>query len=100
MLKALFYYLMELFQFSPKHHLYFTSIINFMSILPFTPSDVPLFDILLQKTRLEKKNRTSQITPSRVFTQKMIHSVNSCFHTIYLAFSHSNILTTLAFFHS
>ena len=28
----------------------------------------------------------------------MIHSVHSCFHTIYLAFSNSNSLTTLAFF--
>ena len=65
---------------------------NFILIPPVTPLDVPLFDILLQ-TKVRKKIRTSQITPSSVFTQRMIHSVNSCFQTIYLAFSHSNVLT-------
>ena len=74
-------------------------IINFMSIPPVTPSDASLFDILLQKTRLEKKIKISQITHSRVFTQRIIHSVRWCFHTIYLAFSHSNVLSTLAFCH-
>ena len=73
-------------------------IMNFMSTPPATPSDAIFFLHSAAKTRLEKKSMTSQITRSRVFTRRMIHSICLCFHIIYLAFSHSNYLTTLSFF--
>ena len=66
---------------------------NFMSIPPVTPLDASLFDILLQQTKLEK-NRTSQITPSHLFTQN--NSLNSLVFSLKFIW----LFLTLIFYHS